>query len=107
MHSDLRIDKANNLSKAISHWGADANLIDDINKSIEKANLRRFNPQSEYNIIDVYNRVLRTAEDYCYRHLKTSRGHRPRENEYNKEWQSKVSPSIPAEGHKVKKRIEL
>ena len=105
MHSDVRIDKANNLSKAISNWGADANLIDQINLSIQKSNVSRFNP--EHNIGDMYNRVLRTAEDYCYRYLKTNRGHKPRENEYNKEWQSRVPQSIPAEGHKVKKRIEL
>ena len=105
MHSDVRIEKATSLSKAISNWGADANLIDQINLSIQKSNVSRFNP--EHNIGDMYNRVLRTAEDYCYRYLKTNRGHKPRENEYNKEWQSKVSPSIPAEGHKVKKRIEL
>ena len=105
MHSDVRIEKATCLSKAISNWGADANLIDQINLSIQKSNVSRFNP--EHNIGDMYNRVLRTAEDYCYRYLKTNRGHKPRENEYNKEWQSKVSPSIPAEGHKVKKRIEL
>ena len=105
MHSDVRIEKATCLSKAISNWGADANLIDQINLSIQKSNVSRFNP--EHNIGDMYNRVLRTAEDYCYRYLKTNRGHKPRENEYNKEWQSRVPQSIPAEGHKVKKRIEL
>lgn len=105
MHSDVRIEKATSLSKAISNWGADANLIDQINLSIQKSNVSRFNP--EHNIGDMYNRVLRTAEDYCYRYLKTNRGHKPRENEYNKEWQSRVPQSIPAEGHKVKKRIEL
>ena len=105
MHSDVRIEKATSLSKAISNWGADANLIDQINLSIQKSNVSRFNP--EHNIGDMYNRVLRTAEDYCYRYLKTNRGHKPRENEYNKEWQSRVPQSIPAEGHKVKIRIEL
>ena len=105
MHSDVRIEKATSLSKAISNWGADENLIDQINLSIQKSNVSRFNP--EHNIGDMYNRVLRTAEDYCYRYLKTNRGHKPRENEYNKEWQSRVPQSIPAEGHKVKKRIEL
>ena len=105
MHSDVRIEKATSLSKAISNWGADANLIDQINLSIQKSNVSRFNP--EHNIGDMYNRVLRTAEDYCYRYLKTNRGHKPRENEYNKEWQSRVPQSIPAEGHKVKKRIDL
>ena len=105
MHSDVRIEKATSVSKAISNWGADANLIDQINLSIQKSNVSRFNP--EHNIGDMYNRVLRTAEDYCYRYLKTNRGHKPRENEYNKEWQSRVPQSIPAEGHKVKKRIEL
>ena len=105
MHSDVRIEKATSLSKAISNWGADANLIDQINLSIQKSNVSRFNP--EHNIGDMYNRVLRTAEDYCYRYLKTNRGHKPRENEYNKERQSRVPQSIPAEGHKVKKRIEL
>ena len=105
MHSDVRIEKATSLSKAISNLGADANLIDQINLSIQKSNVSRFNP--EHNIGDMYNRVLRTAEDYCYRYLKTNRGHKPRENEYNKEWQSRVPQSIPAEGHKVKKRIEL
>ena len=105
MHSDVRIEKATSLSKAISNWGADANLIAQINLSSQKSNVSRFNP--EHNIGDMYNRVLRTAEDYCYRYLKTNRGHKPRENEYNKEWQSRVPQSIPAEGHKVKKRIEL